>query len=74
MESFRTVMFQTQEPGDRFSQRAEHMKQRASDMESISTALKDLYAVLTAEQKTIADASTGPRFGAGPGRGPGRWR
>jgi hypothetical protein len=74
MEAFRTAMFQTQEPADRFTLRAEHMKQRASDMESMSAALKDLYAVLTPEQKTIADANMGPRFGAGPGRGPGRWR
>jgi hypothetical protein len=50
------------------------MKQRASDMESTSTALKDLYAVLTPEQKTIADSSMGPRFGPGAGRGYGRWR
>jgi hypothetical protein len=73
MEAFRTAMFQTQEPADRINQRAEHMKQRASDMESVSGALKDLYAVLTPEQKTIADASMGPRVGQGRGRGYGRW-
>jgi hypothetical protein len=74
MQGFRTVMFQTQDPAERVAKRAEQMKQRAGDMEGVGAALKDLYAVLTPEQKTIADASMGPRFGAGAGRGPGRWR
>ena len=74
MEGFRATMFQTQNATDRLAQRAEHMKQRAADIESVGTAMKDLYAVLTPEQKTIADASLGPRFGAGGPRGPGRGR
>jgi hypothetical protein len=74
MEGFRNAMFSTQEPVDRMSQRAEHMKARAAGMESMSTALKDLYAVLTPEQKTIADANFGGRFGGGPRGGVGRAR
>lgn len=37
------------------NQRAEFAKQRAADMESMSVAVKNLYAALTPEQKTIAD-------------------
>ncbi len=44
------------------AQRTEYMKQRQSDLESTATALKDLYAVLTPEQRAIADSSLG-----GPG-------
>ena len=73
MEAFRAAMFQTQtqNPSDRIAERAEHMKQRVGDMEAVGTALKGLYAVLTPEQKTIADANMGGRFGGG--RGPGRY-
>lgn len=57
---------------ERFAQRAEVMKQRVTGMEGISTALRDLYAAFTPEQKAIADehfaghgpgalASNGPR-------------
>jgi periplasmic protein CpxP/Spy len=64
---------------DRITQRTELMKQRAASMDAMGTALKDLYAVFTPEQKTIADqqfggwrvAQAGPRGGYGPGFGPG---
>jgi hypothetical protein len=70
METFRAAMFQTQTASDRITQRAELMKQRAGDMEAVGSALKSLYGVLKPEQKAIADASMGPRFGRG---GPGRY-
>jgi len=61
---------------ERLNQRAAFAKQRAANMESMSVALNDLYAVLTPEQKAIADqhfgggrmAQGGPR-GYGYGRG-----
>ena len=64
-------------PPDRMIQRAELMKQRTASMEAMGTALKDLYAVLTPEQKAVADqhfggwrvAQAGPRGGYGPGGG-----
>lgn len=40
---------------DRLAQRAEFAKQRAADMETMTAAVRDLYAVLTPEQKPIAD-------------------
>lgn len=40
---------------ERLSQRTEFMKRRSASMESMSVALTALYAVLTPEQKTIAD-------------------
>lgn len=40
---------------ERLNQRAEFAKQRAANMESMSTAVKNLYAALTPEQKTVAD-------------------
>ena len=59
---------------ERASQRAEFAKQRAAAMESRSAALKDLYAVLTPEQKALADQHFGgPRMAQGP-HGYGRWR
>jgi Spy/CpxP family protein refolding chaperone len=62
---------------DRMIQRTELMKQRTASMEAMGTALKDLYAVLTPEQKAVADqqfggwrvAQAGPRGGYGPGAG-----
>ena len=57
------------------AQQTEIMKQRQAELESSATALKNLYAVLTPEQKAIADQRFG---GFGPGyqaqgyrRGPG---
>ena len=55
---------------ERLAQRTEFMKQGVAGMESMSAAVADLYAVLTPEQKTIADQllARGPMGGAG-GRG-----
>ncbi len=47
-----------------FAQRAEIAKQRQGELERTSTALKNLYAVLTPEQKAVADRAFG---GFGPG-------
>jgi Spy/CpxP family protein refolding chaperone len=62
---------------ERMSQRADFAKVRAANMEAMSGILKNLYAVLTPEQKTLADQYLGGpgRGGFGPGRGgfgPGR--
>lgn len=55
---------------DRMAQRSEFMKQRTTNMESMSAAMKDLYAVLTPEQKALADQrfnhAGGPRMPFGP--------
>ena len=60
---------------ERARQRAEFAKQRAAAMESTSAALKDLYAVLTPEQKAIADQHFGgARMAQNGPRGYGRWR
>ena len=57
---------------ERLALHNEFMKQRLAQSEAASAALKNLYAVLTPEQRAILDR--GP-FGAGPGpRGPGRFR
>jgi len=40
---------------ERMDKGIEFMKQRVADMESMNASLKDLYAVLTPEQKAIAD-------------------
>lgn len=73
----RTQMFSqapatTQSAPDRLAQRAEFAKQRIADMETMATAVKDLYAVLTPEQKAFADRQLayGPMgSGMGGGRG-----
>lgn len=59
--------------------RASFAKQRAANMEGMSAALKDLYAVLTPSQKAIADqqfahGGRGAGGGYGPGAGPGAGR
>jgi Spy/CpxP family protein refolding chaperone len=54
------------------AQQTEFMKQRQAEMEANASALKDLYATLTPEQKAIADqrfGGFGPQYGAGYGRG-----
>jgi hypothetical protein len=56
---------------DRMQQRAEFARQRVAAMESMSTAMKNLYAVLTPEQQAIADQHFG---GQRMARGYGRWR
>jgi len=53
---------------DRLAQHNEFMKQRVAQMDGMTSALKDLYAALTPEQKTIADQRLG---GFGPGAGAG---
>ncbi|MGB7502337.1 MAG: Spy/CpxP family protein refolding chaperone [Azonexus sp.] len=49
---------------ERMDQRSEMMRQRIGAMDSMSAAMKDLYAVLSPEQKAIADQ----RFGMMGGR------
>lgn len=63
---------------ERLALRSEMMRKRGEQMEAMTSALKDLYATLTPEQKTIADqrmggfgAMAGRGFGGGPG---GRFR
>jgi Spy/CpxP family protein refolding chaperone len=55
---------------ERLAQRTEFAKQHIAGMETMSAAVKDLYGVLTPEQKAIADQQLvrGPMGGFG-GRG-----
>ncbi len=48
------------------AQRAEMMKQHQLGLESATAALKNLYAVLTPEQKAVADRAFGPGYRGGP--------
>ena len=59
---------------ERLTQRTEFAKQRIAGMETMTAAVKDLYAVLTPEQKAIADRqlARGPMAGGGRGMGGGR--
>jgi len=61
---------------ERLAQRTEFAKQGLASMEVMSAAVKDLYAVLTPEQKTLADRllAHGPMGGFGGGRGMGSGR
>lgn len=59
-------------PGERIEQHANFAKLRADQMTALSAAVKDLYAVLTPEQKTTADQYFGGFRVAQ--RGYGRWR
>ena len=72
MQAFRTAMFSVQTPQERITLHAEHAKQRAAGFEALDKGLRELYGVLTAEQKAMADLHLGRmRFGqAGPR---GRW-
>jgi Spy/CpxP family protein refolding chaperone len=56
---------------ERLAQRAEVAKQRAANVEQMSAAVKDLYAVLTPEQQKVADQllAHGPGMGGPGGRG-----
>jgi periplasmic protein CpxP/Spy len=56
---------------ERLAQRTELARQGVASLEVISAAVKDLYGVLTPEQKTIADQqlARGPMGGFGGGRG-----
>jgi Spy/CpxP family protein refolding chaperone len=61
---------------DRYELHSKFMAQRAQQHEALSAAYKSLYAVLTPEQRAVADqrGSYGPGGGYGP-RGPGAgWR
>jgi hypothetical protein len=73
MQAFRTAMFSAQTPQDRITLHAEHAKQRASGFENLDKGVRELYGVLNAEQKALADLHLGRmRFGqAGPR---GRWQ
>ena len=56
------------------AQRDEMFKQQQAESQATTAALKNLYAALTPEQRTIADqrfGGFGPGYGAGYGRGPG---
>ena len=56
MQAMHTQMQQiTGTAPERMAQRAAEMQQRAAGMVTMANALKDLYAALTAEQRTIAD-------------------
>lgn len=60
---------------ERIEQQAQFMKQRQEQMEKGAAAFKDLYAVLSPEQKALADQGFGPGMMGGRGRafrGPGR--
>ncbi|HUY03206.1 MAG TPA: Spy/CpxP family protein refolding chaperone [Rhodocyclaceae bacterium] len=79
MLSMHTTMLNTEGSApERMAQRETLMKQRLAGMETMSAALKDLYTVLTPEQKAIADREfdhMGGRMGGyrgGYGRGYGR--
>lgn len=73
MESFRAqAPATTQSAAERLEQRAELARLRAEQVKALSTTVKDLYAALTPEQKTIADRHFGGMHVAQPGYG--RWR
>jgi Spy/CpxP family protein refolding chaperone len=60
---------------ERLELRNQIMKQRQEQMEKTTAAFKDLYAVLTPEQKALADQRVGFRMMGGRGMafgGPGR--
>jgi periplasmic protein CpxP/Spy len=77
MQAMRNQMFAAAQSGvpERFTQRAELMKQRAAGADTMAAAIKDLYAALTPEQKALADLHFGgARFAQSGPRGPGRSR
>lgn len=64
-----------QTAAERIEQHASRMKLRAEQAQAMSAAVKELFAVLTPEQQTIANQHFGgPRFGQAGGRGYGRGR
>jgi hypothetical protein len=64
-----------QSAAERIEQHASRMKLRAEQAQATSTAVKELFAVLTPEQQTIANQHFGgPRLGQAGGRGHGRGR
>jgi Spy/CpxP family protein refolding chaperone len=50
-----------QTPAERMEQRAERMNLRAKQITAMSASVKELYAVLTPEQKAVADLHFGGR-------------
>jgi periplasmic protein CpxP/Spy len=56
---------------DRMAQHIDDMNQRLASMQTMQAALKDLYAVLTPEQKAIADEHAQRMGGPGARRGHG---
>jgi Spy/CpxP family protein refolding chaperone len=54
-QMFAQMQATDQSAPDRLAQRTEFAKQRIARMETMTAAVKDLYAVLTPEQKTLAD-------------------
>lgn len=71
MQARRAKMQEAGSPApDRMGQRTEFMKQRMAGMDSMNAAMKDLYAVLSPEQKAVADQrfghADGPRMHFGP--------
>lgn len=71
MQSMRTKMQESSASApDRMAQRTEFMKTRVSSMEAMSASLKELYAVLTPEQKAAADKNLGMMGGHRMGFGP----
>ena len=77
MQTMRNQMFAAAQSSgpERFTQRADLMKQRAANAETMAGAFKELYAALTPEQKALADQHFGSaRFAQTGMRGPGHWR
>jgi len=71
MQALRSQM--QQDPGtapDRMGQRATMMQQRSAAMATMTNAFNALYAVLTPEQKAIADQNVGMMGGRGMRHGP----
>jgi protein CpxP len=67
MQGFREQMHQsTGASPDRLAQHTQIMQQRAASMATMTKAFNALYAVLTPEQKTIADQHFGPMAHRGP--------
>jgi len=60
--------YAAQSLNERMDQRAERMNLRAKQVTAISAAVKDLYAVLTPEQKAVADLQFGGRQVSQAGR------
>ena len=71
MEAMRAQMQQnTGTAPERMTQRAAAMQQRGTTMAATAGAFNALYAVLTPEQKTIADQNFGMMGRRGMGYGP----
>lgn len=72
MQASRTAMLSAQTAQEHIALHTEHAKQRAAAFETLDKGLRELYGVLTAEQKATADLYLGRmHLGAGPR---GHWR